>query len=323
MKAIPEPLVSVVIPTYNYGRFIGDAIASVLAQTVRDFELIVIDDGSTDDTRAVLASVKDRRVLSLWQANAGVSAARNRGMERARGRYLAFLDADDLWKPNYLERQIALLDSEPQVALSFSNFVRRVNGRMQNGTHFDCCPALSRLAQRPSATPSSRVIEADPFCSLIGFSEGPAWVQATVYRRELLRDLRFKAGVSLAEDLHFQAHAYLKGSAAFIRDPLVEVRWHGGNSYASSDIMRAAVLDVVRQLDDELPLDSLRRAALRRRIGSEYASRGNRYFWAHRPLQAARFYIMALRWPGSRVSSLKHLAALPILPFLPRREPQF
>lgn len=102
------PLVSVVIATYNGERFVAETLDSVLAQTWEHLEVIVCDDGSTDGTLDILAGYRDR-VLVHRQKNRGVSAARNRGASFARGEYIAFLDHDDLWEPDMLERQVGLL----------------------------------------------------------------------------------------------------------------------------------------------------------------------------------------------------------------------
>ena len=98
--------VSVVIPAYNYARYLPDAIGSVLAQTHRDLECIVVDDGSTDDTRAVVEDIRDERVRYVHKVNGGLSSARNAGIWEARHRFVGFLDADDRWLPDFLGRTL-------------------------------------------------------------------------------------------------------------------------------------------------------------------------------------------------------------------------
>jgi glycosyltransferase involved in cell wall biosynthesis len=108
-----SPAVSVIIPAYNYARFLPRAIKSVITQTLRDFEVIVVDDGSTDDTAAVARGyLSDPRVRYIYQENRGLSAARNTGISLAKGKYIAFLDADDLWLPEKLEKQLRIFERE-------------------------------------------------------------------------------------------------------------------------------------------------------------------------------------------------------------------
>ncbi|MBD2513924.1 glycosyltransferase [Nostoc sp. FACHB-973] len=119
-----KPAVSVIIPTYQRGHLVSQAINSVLAQTYKDYEIIVINDGSQDNTQQVLAQFSDRHcITTIHQANQGVSAARNAGIRSARGKYIAFLDDDDLWEPQKLEKQISVLDSNPYLGLIYSDSV--------------------------------------------------------------------------------------------------------------------------------------------------------------------------------------------------------
>ena len=109
-------LVTAVIPTYNYGRFVAQAVESALAQTYSNIEVIVVDDGSSDDTREQLAAYGER-VRYIYQTNQSVAAARNTGIRSARGSLIAFLDADDLWHPQKLEIQMRCLAKHPTVGL--------------------------------------------------------------------------------------------------------------------------------------------------------------------------------------------------------------
>jgi glycosyltransferase involved in cell wall biosynthesis len=124
------PLVSVIIPTYNRGWILKEAVESVLSQTYENYELIVVDDGSTDNTRLLLRSFKDIRLVS--QENKGVSAARNRGIEAATGDYLAFLDSDDLWLPEKLDSQMAFFHAHPDAMICQTQETWIRNGRRIN-----------------------------------------------------------------------------------------------------------------------------------------------------------------------------------------------
>jgi len=113
------PTVSVVIPTYNFGRYLPEAIESILQQTYRDFEIIVIDDGSTDDTKNIIQKYLPS-VRYVRQENGGPSKARNTGIMMSKGKYIAFLDADDIWLPTKLEKQIAHFQRNPECYFVFT-----------------------------------------------------------------------------------------------------------------------------------------------------------------------------------------------------------
>lgn len=125
------PLISVIIPTYNRAAFLREAVASVWAQTETDFELLIVDDGSTDATPQICAAW-GARVRYLRQPRRGVSASRNHGRREAAGRFLAFLDSDDLWAPEKLARQRAWLEQHPSVLLCHTDEIWIRNGRRIN-----------------------------------------------------------------------------------------------------------------------------------------------------------------------------------------------
>lgn len=121
------PTVSVILPTYNQTRYLAQAIESVLRQTIDDWELVVMDDGSTDQTREVVAPyTRDPRIRYHVQSHQEGAAARNHGIRVSSGRYVAFLDADDVWLPEKLERQLRLLQAHPEAGLCYT-LTRRID----------------------------------------------------------------------------------------------------------------------------------------------------------------------------------------------------
>ncbi|MFZ3408770.1 glycosyltransferase family 2 protein [Vibrio chagasii] len=114
--------VSVVIPTYNCLDYLPKAIGSVLKQTHQDIELIIIDDNSNDGTSTYLASIQDHRIVKLSTLGVGAPQARNLGIEKAEGEFIAFLDADDFWFPEKIERQLEFHQRYPEMAMSFTNY---------------------------------------------------------------------------------------------------------------------------------------------------------------------------------------------------------
>lgn len=115
-----NPFFSVIIPAYNLEKYIATALQSVLAQTFRDFEIIIVNDGSTDETVSIIQSFHDPRIHLFSQPNRGVSQARNIGMRKARGAYFAFLDGDDYWYPEHLELANDFFNLHPEI-LVYSN----------------------------------------------------------------------------------------------------------------------------------------------------------------------------------------------------------
>ena len=165
--------VSVIIPTYNRLPKVREAIDSVLKQTYRDFELWVVDDGSTDGTGQAL-KVLGKKIKYVSQANRGVSVARNLGLRVSRGMYVAYLDSDDLWEPRKLEIQVRCLEANPQFPLCYTDeiWIRkgvRVNPRKKHAKYsgwiFERCLPLCIIS------PSSALMKRALFQEIEGFDE--------------------------------------------------------------------------------------------------------------------------------------------------------
>ena len=208
------PKFSTIIPTYNRASFVCRAVDSVLAQTFADFELIIVDDGSTDATKLALEPYKDR-IIYIRQNNSGVSAARNRGIDAATGEWLAFLDSDDEWHTDYLARHVYYLSGKTALCMQVADScfwgldgARRTYFEI-NGTRADLPNVDYLLIERP-------------FAFIV--RHGPWQVGATIFRRDAIDAAgRFDAAITLSEDLDFMARVALQGATGIVNEILVDI----------------------------------------------------------------------------------------------------
>ncbi|WP_010648178.1 glycosyltransferase [Oceanobacillus massiliensis] len=170
------PLVSVIIPCFNSGEWMGETLSSVFDQTYPNIEVIVIDDGSTDNTKEIVLNYSDE-ILYYYQKNKGPSAARNLGAKKARGKYIAFLDSDDVWEDNKLSLQVGYLEKNKNVQLVFSN-VNLINEKGEHlYSHFNRVPIGKKeiimkffLGEITMNTPTI-VVKRDSLLNVGGFDE--------------------------------------------------------------------------------------------------------------------------------------------------------
>ena len=199
---------SVIIPLYNKAPYIRKALESVLAQTYTDFELIIVDDGSTDGSEAIAEDLLASRPSPLAfrllkQKNAGVSAARNYGFSVSIGDYIAFLDADDWWEPTYLEKMAQLIEDYPEAGLYASNYMYYKPGK-------------TRVAVKN--------IETGYFNYPKAYYEGgamPIWTGATMIPRRVMDEMGgFPLGIKLGEDFLLWAKIAMQYKVVFLNEPL-------------------------------------------------------------------------------------------------------
>jgi glycosyltransferase involved in cell wall biosynthesis len=206
------PSVSIVVSAFNVGPYIRAAVDSVRRQTFTDTEIIVIDDGSTDDTSERLRAVHDVRLRVVRQPNAGLSAARNAGIALASGRYIGFLDGDDVWHPDKLKHHVAILDAHPEIGLTFSRSAiidasGRATGRFSRRAEGPIC-RRALLIENIVSNGSSAVLRRDVFTAVGGFDtaltaceDHDMWLRVTGLRDgnawaipEALTGYRIRAG---------------------------------------------------------------------------------------------------------------------------------
>jgi glycosyltransferase involved in cell wall biosynthesis len=210
------PRVSVIIPFQNRIPWLKEAVASVLAQTFQDFEIIIVDNGSTDAYEAP----NDPRIRYIRQEDRGPAGGRNRGMDVARGDYIAFLDSDDLFMPTKLERQVAFMDARPETLLSHTSYIRIdvhgeklediYSGRFSGGL----CDEL--IFTCPPATPT------------------------VMMRRDV--GVRFEESVKPDSDVIMWLEIAAKSPLLGIDEPLVKVRMHGSNAILNLQLQKTAAI---------------------------------------------------------------------------------
>lgn len=224
--------ITVIVPTFNCAGYIGEAIRSILDQSRQPDEIVIVDDGSTDGTQDIVRSFHDSRLHYVYQANSGVSAARNLGIRKAAGEFIAFLDADDRWRPTMLQQQAAVLESDPGIVCCFTNFVRfeQVTGQFLSDQFRYY--ALDDLETRPGPIAESRLIVGDAFSGLVQFGIIPAYTQVMMFRSAAIRDVPFDEDLRLGEDTLFALRVFMKGGVAFNHEVLAEVRRHDTNTTA-------------------------------------------------------------------------------------------
>ena len=183
-------MISIVIPLYNKATSIATALDCVLAQTYQDFEVVVVDDGSTDEGAAIVVEYADSRIRLIRQENAGVSAARNRGVAEAKGEYVAFLDADDEWLLGYLEVQYSLTQRYPQCDVYATNYeFRRISGFTES----------TILRKLPVKSQDFVMIN---YFEVAYSSHPPLWTSAVMVRKRAMESVGgFPVGVKSGEDL--------------------------------------------------------------------------------------------------------------------------
>ena len=182
-------MISVIIPLYNKEAGIATALRSVLSQTFQDFEVIIVDDGCTDSSVAVVETFNDQRIRLIRQQNAGVSAARNRGIEEAKGEYVTFLDADDEWMPDFLAEIRALQEAYPECKAQATNYVFNSYGTKSP-------TILHKIPFKGERGVLSNYFE------VASCSHPPVWTSAACIERKLLQEIGgFPVGVKAGEDL--------------------------------------------------------------------------------------------------------------------------
>lgn len=240
---VDRPLVSVVIPTYNCPEFLKAAVESVLAQTFTEIEVVVVDDGSTDNT-AELVREFDNRVKYVYQNNAGTAAARNTGIRNSNGSIIAFLDHDDLWLPEKLERELPVLQSNDKIGLVFC-------GRQFFNTYTN---------EITSTHPAEAELGVHEF-----LAHSTIALQSAIVPRAVFDDVGlFDEQLLGTDDWEMTIRIAAKYRVVGVADILISIRGHAGQQGIMSERMYANSMSVLRKHANLHPNCSACKAAIRR-----------------------------------------------------------
>jgi glycosyltransferase involved in cell wall biosynthesis len=275
----PSVLVTAVIPAYNAEKFIGDAIESVLAQTYQPIECIVVDDGSTDATAERVARFGEK-VRLLRKVNGGVSSARNFGVAHARGKLIAFLDADDIWLPEKTARQVAVLQSHSEIALVYSGMTMVDEGLNPIGIYH---PPPGDVALANAVTLKAPTVP----LSMTG-----------MIRRETFEAVNgFDEQLSTSADFDFVCRVAMRHGLEAVDMPLALYRQHPAQMHQNLAALERDVLRILGKLfaDPDLPA-SLRPLRTRTRT-KLYYSLTLSHLRRRELREAARCVRVALRRP--------------------------
>lgn len=235
-------MISIVIPLYNKEKTIVRTLRSILAQNVDDYEIIIVDDGSTDKSLAKVHTIKDDRIKVISQRNSGVSAARNRGIKEAKGEYIGFIDADDEWDVDYLESQLFLINNYNDCDVFSTNY------RFEDfrGTQYKTI--INRL---PFENKTDGVLT--NYFEVSSCSHVPVWTSAVIIKREALLDVNgFPVGVKSGEDLLTWAKLAVKFKIAYTVTPHATYHLDEGYEYGAEPVRRQDAGDPVGAELDEL-----------------------------------------------------------------------
>lgn len=233
------PAVSVVIATYNRARFLPETIQSVLQQRFRDFELVVVDDGSTDETRQVLSSYGDR-IRALYQGNHGPAAARNLGINHARGRWVSIQDSDDLSTPDHLDTLFSFAERHPDHAMVFAN------GAYLGGPEHNRDTIIPQEKSRRLAQNGVRLVDL--------FEKSIVRLQAALLSKKCLEAVGgHDESLRICMDLDLAFRLFMRYPVAYLDKVVFLYRKHEGNIGRNQDLRLLENIRVIDKLVRECP----------------------------------------------------------------------
>lgn len=292
--------VSVVVPTYNRAATIFESIKSISVQTYRDFEIIVVDDGSTDNTKEVLASLCLRNeIRNFQQSNKGAAAARNKGIAEAQGEYIAFCDSDDLYVPEKLELQVKYLENHPECGLVYSDLMSFCGDQV-------VCPSYFAERRPYEGWVFEKLVERNFITNV-----------SVMVRRKCLEEVGgFNESLRTSEDYEMWLRFTRKFQVGFIPKILVKVRRHPKNLTSNEQEVYDNHLEVLELIRERCPDVSPR--TMSKAFARTFWGKGYDYF-TRKDYSNARIYFKKSFKLSPSFGAIKYLFVLMMPDFLLQR----
>lgn len=293
-------MISVVIPLYNKEQSIASTLQTILNQTYQDFEIVIVNDGSTDHSVEKVKRILDPRIRLIHQSNAGVSAARNRGIEEAKGEYIAFLDADDEWKSDYLKTQYKLTQKYPECSVFACNYEFKDIQRKVTPTIIRKLPFKGEDGILPN------------YFEVACCSHPPLWTSAVMVKKSAMQLVGgFPIGIKSGEDLLTWARLAVKYKIAYSRKSnAIYLKLKGNAIELSKFIRKPEEPDIVGNSLKEI---------LKTKEGLQYLSlwykmRANLYYRSNCRYSTFKYALKALSCNPFEIKNYFYLC----IPFLPK-----
>ncbi len=242
-------LVSIITPAYNAEKYIGETIESVLSQAYSYWELIIINNNSSDDTESIVKSFKDDRIKYGFEESKGVGFARNKALEQAQGKWICFLDADDILPPNSLLSRVKVFEGNPD--LDF------VDGKVQ---YVDENLNPMGKAYEPS-------FEGQPFDQLLQLNDQCVFGNTWMIKKEEGHSYRFETDMTHSEDLFFYLSIARSGLYSYTTDEVLKYRQHSASSMRNLDGLEKGYLLLLHKVRNQLKVGGSKYSKMKRKIG--------------------------------------------------------
>lgn len=290
LKTVDNPLVSIVIPTYNYARYLSRAIESCLLQSYKNLEIIVVDDGSTDNTRDILRDMEGR-LLYTYQENKGVSAARNTGLEASTGAFITFLDADDYLTEDSIESRLDILMDKSDLQFVISETYSKD-------------VSTDKLSYRPA---SKKDFITDGLHEALLLRRIQFATCAVFMRSLLAKRFRFPLNISNGEDIAYFTKIFFKTKGYFLSKPTAVTCSHPESLRHNIEVIKKQGTDLIETIFNDPYYDGAIDCLRKDFTAQRYLEFFRRFYHSRDKMLARRYYIKAILTKPSKILKVDYL----------------